>query len=259
LAGVRDRWASEGLCQVLVSDLNLVQACRDKAATCQLLERHGIPVPKYTHDATLEEAVSWANSIGFPVVLKPRDGFASQNVHIIADEEELRFFYPRTPQPIMQEFLGSQESGSEFTCAVFVNRHGSPVGTFMARRELSGGSTHHAEIGFWPEIHELLWAIGEAIRPRGMLNVQLRSTPRGPVPFELNIRCSGTSAIRAYYGFNEPEMVIRHYLLGEEIEPPEVRTGYVIRYWNEMFLDGVGFKAIQNGAGGMKGTVIAWP
>ena len=48
----------------------------------------------------------------------------------------------------------------------------------------------------WPEIESLLVDIGAALRPRGPLNVQLRMTERGPVPFELNIRCSGTAAMQ---------------------------------------------------------------
>jgi hypothetical protein len=35
--------------------------------------------------------------------------------------------------------------------------------------------------------------------PVRVLNVQLRRTARGPIPFELNIRCSGTSCTGLYY------------------------------------------------------------
>jgi carbamoyl-phosphate synthase large subunit len=192
-------------------------------------------------------------------VLKPRNGSASRDLHIIQDEEELRFFFPRTPQPILQEYLNNNGAAEEFTCSVFVDRDGAPVGTFMARRELSGGATWRAEVGVWPEIHELLQAIGSGLRPLGVMNVQLRLTPRGPVPFEINIRCSGTSAIRAYYGFNEPEMLLRHYVLGETLKTPEVKTGYVMRYWNEVFLDGVSSDDLAAGTMGMKGNVLAWP
>ena len=259
LASVRDDWEAEGICRVLVSDLELVQRCRDKAATCQLLEQAGIPTPRSTWDLSPNEAAVWAKTLGYPVVIKPRDGFGSRDLHIVQDEEELRFFFGRTPNPILQEYLSISGTVDEFTCAVFVDQAGSPVGTFMARRELSGGATYRAEIGFWPEIQDLLLSIGSALRPRGMLNVQLRMTERGPVPFELNIRCSGTSAIRAYFGYNEPEMLLRHYVLGEDLTPPTPRTGYAIRYWNEVFLEGVGPEALERGPNGLKGEVLAWP
>ena len=91
-----------------------------------------------------------------------------------------------------------------------------------------------------------------------MLNVQLRNTDRGPVPFELNIRCSGTSAFRAHFGYNEPEMLIRHYVLGEPISAPEVRPGFVFRYWNEIFLEG-GAPLEDPTLDGRRGEVLAWP
>jgi len=259
LASVRDDWEARGICKILVSDLSLVQTCRDKALTYQRLQSETIPVPKSAWDLSVKDAVSWAKSIGYPVVIKPRSGFASRNVHVVQDEEELRFYFPRTPNPILQEHLNLDGKEKEFTCAVFVDREGSPIGTFMARRELSAGTTYRAEVNFWPEIHELLLMIGDALRPRGPLNVQLRLTKRGPIPFELNIRCSGTSAIRAYFGYNEPEMLLRHYILGEQLTPPKPRTGYVLRYWNEVFLEGVAQEHLLAGPNGLRGRILAWP
>jgi len=259
LASIRDRWEAEGVCKILVSDANLVKTCRDKADTCQRLQKEGILMPKSVWDLSLKEAVSWARSIGYPMIIKPRSGYASRNVHVLNNDEELNFYFPRTPNPILQEYLGSHDNDEEFTCAVFVDQNGSPVGTFMARRELSTGVTYKAEINFWPEIHKLLLNIGSILRPRGPLNVQLRLTERGPIPFELNIRCSGTTAIRAYFGYNEPEMLLRHYMLGEQLMFPKSRTGYAFRYWNEVFLEGVGQEHLIKGPSGLEGQVLAWP
>ena len=259
LSSVREDWEARNLCNVLVSDRSLIQVCRDKALTGQTLEKAGIPAPKATWGLSTEDACSWAASNGYPVVIKPRDGSASRMVNIVQDEEEFRFFYPRTTNPMVQEYLTCNGEVEEYTCAVFVNRDGHPVSTFMARRELSGGTTYRAEIGFWPSIHEQLLTIGSALRPRGVLNVQLRMTASGPVPFELNIRCSATTGIRAYYGYNEPEMLLRHYVLGEELETPKTRPGYVFRYWNEVFLEVPTASEIEDAATEIKGDVLAWP
>lgn len=258
LAQLRDEWLDKGVCHVLVSDLEVVRTCRDKAATCKLLASYGIPVPRSAWDLDQKSALAWARSNGYPVVIKPRDGSASRHFHVVRDKEELGFYFKRTPNPILQEYLSKSGEVQEFTCSVFVDRAGEPVGTFMARRELVAGATYRAEINHWPEIDELLLAIGSALRPRGMINVQLRMTERGPIPFELNARCSGTTAIRAYFGFNEPEMLVRHYVLEEELVPPQPRAGYAMRYWNEVFLDGDVDGILRNSLSGVRGDVPAW-
>jgi carbamoyl-phosphate synthase large subunit len=258
-ASVRDEWAATGLCQVLVSDLPLVAACRDKAATVDLLRENGFPAPRSAWDLSVSEARAWAKSQGYPIVLKPRDGSASRNVYVIGDDEELVFFYGRTPRPMLQEYLSLSGNVEEFTCAVFVDTHGTPIGTFTARRELSGGTTYRAEVGDWPELHELLVSLGRALRPRGPMNVQLRLTDRGPVAFEINIRCSGTSAIRAHFGYNEPDMMLRHYVLGQQLSPPQVGRGYALRYWNEVFIDGVTRDDLMNQPGTLRGGILGWP
>ena len=255
----RDAWAERGLCHVLASDLDLVLACRDKAKTFLRLAAAGIPTPLSAWDLSLPDALEWARANGWPVVIKPRDGFASRHLHVVSNDEEFQFFYPRVPNPIIQEYLNLSGAVEEFTCAVFVDRRGEPIGTFMARRDLRDGATYRAEISVWPDIHELLCAIGKALRPRGVLNVQLRRTAHGLIPFELNIRCSGTTAIRAHFGYNEPEMMLRHYALGEQLVIPRPRTGYAFRYWNEVFIEGVSRDDLISNPGERQGIIHAWP
>jgi carbamoyl-phosphate synthase large subunit len=259
LAAVREEWAARKVCQVLVSDMDLVRICRDKALTTERLLKANLPAPRSTWALSLEEAVTWAAGNGYPVILKPRDGFASRGVQLIADEEELRFYFPRTPNAMLQEYLSLGKTVEEFTCAVFVDRDGQPIGTFMARRDLASGATYRAEVNAWPELNELLLAIGAALRPRGPMNVQLRLTERGPVPFELNIRCSGTAAIRAHFGYNEPEMLLRHYVLGEALPAPTVRHGYAFRYWNEVFVEGATREQLVRGDLHLQGEIRTWP
>ena len=72
----------------------------------------------------------------------------------------------------------------------------------------------------------------------GPCNVQLRLVEGRPVPFELNVRFSGTTPARARLGFNEVEAAIRHFVLGEPAQDlPQVESGTVLRYWNEMYVD----------------------
>src|SRR5207244_11100230 len=65
--------------------------------------------------------------------------------------------------------------------------------------------------------------------------VQLRVVEERPVPFELNVRFSGTTPVRARFGFNEVEAALRHFVLGQDdVDLPRVTSGVALRYWNEM-------------------------
>ncbi len=259
LAAVRDDWAAAGGPKVLVSDLDLVRDCRDKAKTWERLTREGIDAPKCIWGGSLENTLVFAGEVGYPVIIKPRDGSASRNVGLAQDAEELTFLFKRTPNPIIQEYLSLAGASEEYTCAVFVNTEGEVTSTFMARRTLSGGTTFRAEVGYWEDLQPFLVNLGGKLRPSGPLNIQLRMTERGPVPFELNIRCSGTTAIRAYFGYNEPEMWIRNAILGEQVTQPERKAGVALRYWNEVFIAGVSAAEIVGPSITTRGEIIAWP
>ena len=221
LSNIADEWGAFG-CKVLVSNYDLVLKCEDKRITAQALANEEIncpvtysPPPWYPED--------------YPVVIKPRIGSGSVGVVKAHTKEEVLSEFK--DGYMVQEYL----HGPEYTCSVFVDKHGEVIGTFQLKRELNNGATYRGEVVFYRDIHKLLVKIGKAFKPKGMLNVQLRMTDRGPVPFELNCRCSGTTAIRAHFGYNEPEMLIRHYVLGESLKIPKIKTGKVFRYWNEVY------------------------
>jgi len=259
LAGIRDEWDKRDICRVLISDKELIETGHDKALTNKKFTDAGILAPKSIWNINIEEAINWAGTTGYPIILKPRVSSSSRHLHIIYDEEELSFYFPRTPNPILQEYLHWEGKTFEYTCSVFVDNKSKIIGTFMAKRDLIAGSTYRAEINYWPEIDVLIKAIANLLIPRGPINIQLRQTEKGPMPFEINTRCSGTTAIRAYFGYNEPEMLIRNFVLEEELSPPISRNGYVFRYWNEIFLDGVSEEQLIAGDIEHTGKVIGWP
>ena len=57
-----------------------------------------------------------------------------------------------------------------------------------------------------------------------------------PYVFEINARCSGTTASRTLCGFNEPKMIADFLLKG--IEPVfEIKEKTILRYWKELVVD----------------------
>ena len=79
-------------------------------------------------------------------------------------------------------------------------------------------------------------------------------TEDGAIPFELNSRFSGTTAIRAHFGFNEPEMALKSYYY-KEIPKPKINEGIAIRYHEEVFIENV---SAANLSIFQKGIVNTW-
>ena len=88
------------------------------------------------------------------------------------------------------------------------------------------------------------------------MNIQLRNSKKGPVPFEFNARFSGTTSIRAKFGFNEPEMFIKNYYLNKKIKNPKIKPGVTFRYIEEIFLINASIKKLKTKFG--KGLINQW-
>ena len=174
-------------------------------------------------------------------MLKARSGTSNRHVHVVKGENELRILFPQIPKPMLQKLIDrpSHELKNEYTCSIFKCRDGSLIGPFTARRVLRGGSSWIGEVAPFRDIYPLISEIGRKLPILGSLNVQLMVGESGPVPFEFNCRFSGTTAVRAHFGFNEPEMVLKNYFLGQTLVQPSVRKGLALRYLEEVFIEDV--------------------
>jgi carbamoyl-phosphate synthase large subunit len=76
------------------------------------------------------------------------------------------------------------------------------------------------------------------------------------VPFEFNARFSGTTCIRANFGFNEPEMFIRNYFFKRKINIPKINKGCCFRYLEEIFIKNCNSKSLIKNFS--KGTINKW-
>jgi len=236
----KDQIEGETGALVIVSPLETVRIAGDKWMTVAFLRDHGFPYPRSFMPENIDEAVVMAEDMGYPVILKPRFGTGSRGMHLVRDEHQLRKVFDVDLSHILQQCISLPEGRlkDEFTCSAFTCKKGKVVGTFVARRVLKGGNSVIVEVVDVPEIHSLVQRIAESLPSMGSLNVQLMLGKTGPVPFELNARLSGTIATRAHFGFNETEMVLRSYFLGEHISPPVIRKGLSLSYKEDVFLEG---------------------
>lgn len=228
----------------IVSDLEQYLTGADKLATCRWLERNGLRFPKY---AACEDEIALTTLVsecGYPLIAKSRFGKGTQEMIQVGNQRDLKMLRSLKGY-VVQEYIGDPDS--EYTAGCFCDDKGQVKGVVVMRRRLMYGTTMWAELGEFPEIREQVMKIAQALRPRGPCNVQLRLTGHSAVCFEINVRFSGTTPVRARLGFNEVEAALRHFVLGEPAEDfPIIRSGMVMRYWNEMYISSDAFSNLRD-------------
>lgn len=232
----------------IVSSRDVLDIGRDKLRTCRWLEAQQLPVPGY---ALLEDSRSVADLIdrhGFPLIAKPRFGKGSEGVVTVRDRGDLEHLVAAADlslraivegmtasELILQQYLGNEHQ--EYTVGCFCASDGAVRGTVVMRRTIKSGTTASAELGRFPGVRATAEAIASALRPLGPCNIQLRMHEGDAMPFEINPRFSGTTALRAQMGFNEVEAALRHFVLDEPAPTlDDVGSGFALRYWNEVYV-----------------------
>jgi len=217
------RFRAAGIVPV-VSSPEVVRICDDKLATHSFLREHGFRTPE-------TQPLSELTRFERPVVLKPqRGGARSRNTYVARSAKELDL-YRQLVDPhncVVQEYI----EGGEYTCGS-VTLEGKCRGVIVMRRILRDGDTYKAFVEQNTGIESAVRAIVEALGPFGACNVQLRVSNGEPFVFEINARCSGTTAARALAGFNEPKM-IAGYLFDQVPPSYAIREMTILRYWKEL-------------------------
>jgi len=208
----------------------------DKLVTCDWLKANKFNFPQYAPCSDREAAERLLAEFGYPLIAKPRSGRGAIGVLKVTNEAGLQYALSH-PNYVLQECLGTEET--EYTVGSFCDQDGRLRGTIAMRRQLLHGTTCRAELGDFPAVRHEAARITEALKPMGPANVQLRVSNGKPVCFEINVRFSGTTSVRASSGWNDVELALRHFVLGEPAYdlPDIVSGGIALRYWDEMYVD----------------------
>lgn len=217
--------------RVLANSLRFLRMSRDKWLTAQTLSSHGFQVPK----TELLAPGQFPSTIGYPCVIKPRNEAASRGFHICDDDDEFSFYLALTRSPMVQEYL----EGDEYSVNVFSDALCSPVAALVMKRVMRDGVAYKSVPVDSEELRQFGMSVALALKSRGTINIQFRKTEHGaPLVFEINARCSGSTAIRAWLGYNDPEMLIRHFIYGQKIVQPRVDYyKFVFRYYEELYVE----------------------
>ena len=165
--------------------------------------------------------------------MAPVGGARSKNTYVARSEKAFDV-YRQLVDPdncIVQEYI----EGDEYTCGS-VTLDEKCVGVIVMRRILRDGDTYKAFVDRNPKLESEVRSIVSALKPFGACNVQLRVRNGTPYVFEINARCSGTTAARALAGFNEPRM-IAEYLIDQQQPSFNIREISILRYWKELVVE----------------------
>lgn len=219
----------------IVSNPETLLIAHDKLLTCQWLEKHGFNYPRYALSTAQDAVSNLVKTCGFPLIGKPRFGRGGSGIIKIENLSTLQFVEQQKDY-LIQELIGTPDS--EYTVGCFSNQDGQVCGSIVMKRELLEGTTYRAIVCDFPEIKEEAVRIVNALKPMGPCNLQFRVSSNGiPICFEINMRFSGTTPLRARFGFNEVKATLEHFLQGKEIQLPHVTQGIALRYWNEVYID----------------------
>jgi carbamoyl-phosphate synthase large subunit len=186
-----------------------------------------------------QEIIDWVRMVGLPVLVKPLQGFGSNGVRIIYEEDELnRLIEKGEDGLLLQKILGpgsnwqrevkkikeNMDSGVPlFTCLADDNQYSSEMvinpdgslGEIMTCKNLMVmGRCEEAEIFDDPDLIRTSENFAAAIAEegwRGMFNLQCRKTDSGFCGFEMNGRLSGSASARGWLGYDEMRDLIRAF------------------------------------------------
>jgi carbamoyl-phosphate synthase large subunit len=245
LARLRASLEAETGCTLVVSPADVVARCHDKWLTSLWFQENGLLHPHTVLAGDRQAVADLVGLVGYPLVVKPRTGFASRDVLLVHRAELLEAACARFgDSAIVQEHVG--EPSGEYTATAFAVQPGLVPAALVMHRELLQGTSVRVEPLDDPVVRAEVIRWAELLGGIGPLNFQFRATSRGPVCFEVNARFSGTMGVRYHFGYNDTAMAVRHFALGEELTQPDVSPGVVLRFWEEIFLPGRDLRGLSD-------------
>jgi carbamoyl-phosphate synthase large subunit len=200
----RERFRELGVVP-LVPDARVAEIGLDKLETARFLGSHGFRVPETFTELEAARAALREGRLRYPVIVKPRFGFASQNLFAARTDEELRIFFGCASDMLVQERLAGQEHSLD----VLNDLEGRVVSVIVKRKVMMrAGETDQAESVRHPAAVELGGRLGRVLGHVGPLDVDLFVDGDELAILELNPRFGGAYAISHLAGADFPRKIL---------------------------------------------------
>jgi carbamoyl-phosphate synthase large subunit len=201
--------------RVFLPSPEVALGCQDKWECHLMLERAGLPSPPTWLPDDADPA-----GLPYPVLVKPRLGFAARHIYRCADRDELAFFLRYTPaESVIQRAL----PGEEFSVDCLGDLDGRPLGAVPRRMiQAKGGEQIKGETLDDPQLTELGAAAVAALGLAGPSTVQCFRQDGAILGItDINTRFGGAFPLPQAAGAAYPETILA--IAGGE--RPEARVG----------------------------------
>jgi carbamoyl-phosphate synthase large subunit len=219
-------------CYILVNETKEIEIFNDKWLSHCWYEKNSIPTSQTFLAEDVNNLLDRLKSFVYPLIIKPRKGGGSRHIYKVHNRDELLRYLPIVPEPIIQTYLAPEDE--EYTIGTYRNID-DQVYTIVLKRTLKFGMTNTAKVVFDQKLGEFAKDVILKTNLIGSNNVQCRLTIDGPKVLEINPRFSGTTAIRASFGFNDVEMWVDEVLTKRSALKPAVRSGFVLRHMDDQY------------------------
>ncbi len=231
LAAHREEFGAAGTL-VVTADSEAVAVCNDKWKTHAFLIQEELPVPKTWLDIDLAAQAAQDGRASYPLMVKPRWGMGSLAVYQADDEEELRLLAKKTRRGIADSYLryeAAQDqrlcvliqeklSGREYGLDVINDLEGNYRTTIVKEKTaMRSGETDEAVTVDNPQLKALGRRLGEKMRHRGNLDVDVFETNGKYYILEMNARFGGGYPFSHVAGVNLPYAMVK-WALGQDVE-----------------------------------------
>lgn len=222
----------EQYCYLPLPPTESYRIAADKGETAQLAMDLGIPVPLTKLPIHLEEIPLLAESIGYPIVIKPRWSSGSRGIRIVHHREQLVEEYGRIHEnfrfPVLQEYI---EPGVRFDVCLLFDRQGKLKASFVQKEirhfPLQMGPSTVQESVHAPELIELALKLLNPLSWYGIVEVEFMIDGRDGKPklMEINPRFWNSLHLAVLSGVDFPWLLYR-LVAGEDFnEVVEYQVG----------------------------------
>lgn len=233
----------------LCGDEKSVEIMVDKWSTYKFASTHDLPfatsaIPNSSSENS--EVKRLVAEYGFPLLVKPRDGFGSHGVFIISNEEQLRGAlgieniviqqYLSNPKELERLYFRLQNEGiplffsleeEKYSLQTFVHRDGTIGEIFCTLHKMVSGRSLKVGKITNGMLENIALRYAKAMASEGWfgpLNIQCQQQQSGEfIAYELNGRFTGATSARYHLGFDEVGNTL-NTLLGLRLESNKLRV-----------------------------------